>query len=71
MAKYFDIKEDNMNYDNEDESRARPRKKSEKKERSLTEWLAWITEHKGYTIILLILIILGLGKIAKHFDKNI
>lgn len=34
-------------------------------------FLAWITNHKVYTIFLLLLIIFGMGKIAKHFgDKN-
>lgn len=33
-------------------------------------FLDWITEHKIYTVILLILITMGFSKIIKHYRKN-
>lgn len=35
------------------------------------EFLNWMSEHKFFVIIMLILIVLGLGRIAKHFSKHI
>jgi len=34
-------------------------------------FLEWITEHKIFSIFLLILIIMGMDKIAKHFSRRL
>jgi predicted RND superfamily exporter protein len=53
-----------MNNNDEDED-----KKSNKKEKKVTDWLDFIAQHKFFTVVVLILVIMGFGKIAKHLHK--
>lgn len=46
-------------------------KKDKFKDDKLSEFLKWIETHKIFTIVLLILIVFGFGKIAKHFEERI
>lgn len=45
--------------------------KDNNKEMSFRDLLNWITEHKIFTVFLLILIIFGFNKVAKHFSRYI
>ena len=78
MSKYFNIKDkkeaDEMEDEYEDEEEdEKPKRKFRKKawaDDTFTEFLDWVAEHRVFTVIILILIIMGFGKIARHFGKR-